>query len=689
MLKKSRAVRILPFIVLVSASCFFGLIHLHRASAQIVDVISNPLDPLKPEEIDEAIVLLKKAGKVPEGSLFPIVSLKEPPKEEILKFHPGDPYRREVFAVVYDRPNNKTFEAVIDLKARNVASIKEIPGVQPLITNEELDAVPKLVRADPEWRKAINKRGITDYEGVMIDPWAPGTLAPEESPKTRWIRALAYWRGTNHNGYARPIEGVVALVNMNERRVERVLDLGVHPVPQQAGDLDEKSIGTQRHPPKPLVITMPEGPSFEVRGHEIVWQKWHFRFGMQPREGLILYQVGYEDKGKVRPILYKASLAEMVVPYGDTAKNWTWRNAFDEGEYGIGRLVDSMEVGADCPEYATTFDATFADDFGKSYTVRRAVALYERDGGLLWKHYEFYTGQNESRRSRELVISSIMTTGNYDYGFNWIFRQDGTIELQAQATGIMLPKGVDAERVGDFHAGRDGRHWHLVGPHVAAPHHQHFFNFRLDWDVDGQENNVGELNVHAMPEGAANPEANGFMMDVTPLKREWSAERDIDVTTSRKWIVTNSTAKNILGYPTGYALVPGDNSFPYVSKDSKVRKRAAFINHHLWVTPYDPEEMHAAGEYPNQGKPWVGLPQWTTKNRSIENKDIVMWYTFGLTHTPRPEEWPVMDTTTIGFKLLPVGFFDRNPALDVPHSKAVAEQISAPVAAPAPKQGEQ
>ena len=187
----------------------------------------------------------------------------------------------------------------------------------------------------------------------------------------------------------------------------------------------------------------------------------------------------------------------MVVPYGETAKNWTFRNAFDEGEYGIGRLVDSMEMGADCPEYAKTFDAAFADDFGKSFVVPRAVALYERDGGLLWKHFEFYANQNESRRSRELVLSSLVTVGNYDYGFNWIFRQDGSLELAAQATGIMLPKGVDVDKITDAQ-GSASHHWHLVAPKVAAPHHQHFFNFRLDWDVDGRENTVNELNVKPM-----------------------------------------------------------------------------------------------------------------------------------------------------------------------------------------------
>ena len=53
-------------------------------------------------------------------------------------------------------------------------------------------------------------------------------------------------------------------------------------------------------------------------------------------------------------------------------------------------------------------------------------------------------------------------------------------------------------------------------------------------------------------------------------------------------------------------------------------------------------------------------------DRNIDGEDIVVWHTFGLTHFPRPEDWPVMPVDYAGFKLKPVGFFDRNPALNVP-----------------------
>jgi primary-amine oxidase len=628
----------------------------------------HPLDPLTASEVTVAVQALRAHPDVPAQAFFPTIALHEPSKDEVRAFKAGMPIRRGALAVVFDRPSNRTFEAIVDLRSKAVTSIKQVPGAQPMIMLEEFDRVPPLVRADPAFREAIRKRGITNIDDVQVDPWAPGLLDPKTEPRTtRWIRALAYFKGKQSNGYARPIEGVVALVNLTEMRVERIIDSGIYPVPPQTADLDERAIGTLRQAPKPLRHVQPLGPSFTVSGHEVSWQKWRFRFSVHPREGLVLHMVSYEDEGRVRPILYRASLSEMLVPYADPASNWSFRNAFDEGEYGLGRLTDSLEIGTDAPRHARFFDAIFADDLGKPMTVPRAVAIYERDGGLLWKHFEYYNGKSDSRRARELVVFSIVTVGNYDYGFNWIFRQDATLELQVVLSGIMLAKGVNATAASTHNGDHpEGRFWHLVAPNVASVHHQHFFNFRLDFDVDGAANSVREVNVRALPRGADNPALNAFVMEETALGTESEAQRDLNVATARRWLIVNPDARNSLGQSAAYLLAPGENSVPYLQPDSPIRQRAGFVNHHFWATAFSPGEMHAAGTYPNQSEPGAGLPAWTKANRSLDRQDVVAWYTFGITHVPRPEEWPVMSVTTAGFKLLPVSFFERNPALDVP-----------------------
>jgi primary-amine oxidase len=625
---------------------------------------AHPLDPLDENEIQTAVGLLQAAANFPKVALFSTVVLNEPSKSEVLNFKTGAKFRREAFAIILDREKNKTYEATVDLRARKVLSWKEIVGVQPLIFQEEYAVLPGIVKADKRWQDAMRKRGITDFEKVSIDGWAVGQVNPKYTG--RLMRGLSYFKGDGGNYYGRPIEGVVAIVNMNTRQVVEITDTGVVPVSAGGQDFDEKSVGKLREKPKPLVISQPEGASFQMNGNEVNWQKWRFRWTMHPREGLVLHTVAYDDDGNLRPILYRAALSEMVVPYGDPDANWRWRAAFDVGEYSVGRLASPLEPNLDAPENARLMDATFADDNGKPYILEKAVAIYERDGGILWKHFDSVSLKNETRRARELVIFFVATIGNYDYAVNYIFKQDGSMEVDLALTGIMLAKGVKEKRAGENHSMMSDTSGHLVAENIVAPHHQHFFSFRLDFDVDGTNNSVTELNTSAMPAGKNNEYLNGFVMRESVFKKESEAQRKMDIAAARVWTVTNFAAKNSLGHHTSYILVPGANSLPYVAPEATVRKRAGFINYHFWATKYNALEMNSAGFYPNQSRGGEGLPQFVANDETIENMDVVIWYTLGVTHIPRPEEWAVMPVTHVGFKMIPGGFFSRNPALDVP-----------------------
>lgn len=622
---------------------------------------SFPTEPLSREEIAVAMKVLQNSGKVNPDNRFPAIALHEPDKAQVLAFRKGASFAREALIVVYDRTKSLTSEAVVDCTNSKLVSWKDIPGVQPPFTLEDINLTQEIVHADPEWQAAMRKRGITDFQHVQVDPWSAGFYGLPGEQGVRVIRALSYYNAGSVNPYARPIEGVVAYIDMNRRKVFKLIDTGVVPVPKATADYDEKSVGPLRRAPKPLQIMPPEGPSYEIRDGEVIWQKWHFRFSMHPREGLVLYTVGYEDKGRVRPILYRASLSEMVVPYGDPEQGWFFRNAFDEGEYGIGHMVYSQEANTDAPANARFFGATFADERGNPFDIPRAVALYERDGGLLWKHVDEKTEINQSRRGRELVLGWIATVGNYEYGFNWIFHQDGLLEMDVELTGIMEPKALKAPFQHD-------RYGHLVTPDIEAPHHQHFFNFRLDMDIDGQQNNVAEVNTTSLPAGADNPYKNAFVAKEQVFETEQQAQRNLNLGSARFWVVMSGMQKNAVEEPTGFALVPEGNAVSYAAPDSSVRQRAGFLNAQLWVTPYDPSQIYAAGDYINQSRGGNGLVSWTKANRNIANTDVVLWYTLGVTHIPRPEDWPVMPVVHTGFKLMPVGFFDRNPALDVPAS---------------------
>jgi primary-amine oxidase len=291
----------------------------------------------------------------------------------------------------------------------------------------------------------------------------------------RVVRGVSYYRGDLKNPYARPIEGVLAYVNLNTKKLIKVVDTGVVPVPKAAAELDMKSVGQHRATPKPLEISQPQGVSFETRGHEVSWQNWRFRYALHPREGLALYTVSYEDQGKARLVLYRGSLSEMVVPYGDPSATWFFRSPFDAGEAGIGNMALSLEPRIDAPGNSAFFNALLADDQGGARELSRAVALYERDGGVLWKHVDYLTNHNESRRARQLVLSYFANVGNYEYGFNWIFHQDGVLEMEVLLTGIMSVKGAHPlaaqAETGGNHNNHDG-FGHLVADGVLAAHHR-------------------------------------------------------------------------------------------------------------------------------------------------------------------------------------------------------------------------
>jgi primary-amine oxidase len=246
----------------------------------------------------------------------------------------------------------------------------------------------------------------------------------------------------------------------------------------------------------------------------------------------------------------------------------------------------------------------------------------------------------------------------YEYGFYRGFYQEGTIQLEVKLTGIVSNGAVLP--------GETPRWGTLVAPQVYGPIHQHFFNVRLDMMVDGPHNSVYEVNTLADAPGPENPYHSAFHTEATLLRSESEAQRIIDPLAGRFWTVVNPSVRNRLGEPVGYRLVPGENVLPFAGPDASVIRRAGFMTRHLWVTRYDPGERYAAGDYPNQHPGGAGLPAYVADDAPLENTDVVLWYTFGAHHVVRPEDWPVMPVAYIGFMLKPTGFFDRNPALDVP-----------------------
>lgn len=623
------------------------------------DQIKHPLDPLTIAEVQTAVRIVRTDKSLSDRFRFPCVVLHEPPKSVVLNFQVGDVVEREAFLILLDNATGTTYEAIVSLTQAKITTWRAIADVRPNIMADELAECEIAVKAHPEFRAILEKRGITDLDLVVVDPWAVGNFGFEDEKGIRLSRCICYLRQTlDGNFYARPIDGVVPVVDLNNMEVLRIEDTGVVSIPPEAGEYAARFMPRLRQDLKPLQIIQPEGPSFEVDGHLVRWQKWQFRIGFTPREGLVLYTIGYEDQGKLRSILYRASMAEMVVPYGDPRPQHFRKNAFDLGEFGIGMLANSLRLGCDCLGEIRYFDAVLTNSRGEVAVIENAICMHEEDYGILWKHTDWRLEEVEVRRSRRLVVSFIATVDNYEYGFFWYFYQDGTIQYEVKLTGILLCGAlVDYPKYGT-----------LVAPELNALNHQHFFCMRLDFDLDGTANSVYEVNTEAEPIGLENPYGNAFYAQSTLLKTEQEAQRIIDPLKGRYWKITNPNVQNRLGQPVSFKIIAGDNVLPFAHPDSPILQRAGFMTKHLWVTPYEVTERYAAGDYPNQHQGGEGLPKWTQANRAIENTDIVVWYNFGHHHIPRLEDFPVMPVAYTGFMLKPVGFFDGNPALDVPPS---------------------
>jgi primary-amine oxidase len=629
----------------------------------VTPILTHPLEPLTPEEIAAAVAIVRAGPASSEHMRFVMVKLHEPGPQVSLVREPHEmsgEVPREVFLLLLDKTNGtgKTYEAIVDLSAGQLRSWKHIEGVQPSLILEEFFACEDAIKADAGFRDALAKRGITDLDRVRLDPWSSGNYGQPEEQTRRVLRATVHYlldaADPEENTYAHPISGLHPVLDLNTMKVVKIDDFGVIPIPQGASNYLPKDIPRMRDDLKPLEITQPEGASFSVDGYRVRWQKWDFRVGFSPREGLILYNLHYDG----RPLFRSVRLAEMVVPYGDPGPDHCYQNAFDVGEYGVGWLANSLELGCDCLGLIHYFDAHMTKDDGSVRTLKNAVCMHEEDDGILWKHTNFRTGHMEVRRSRRLVISFIATVGIYEYGFFWYLRQDASIEMDVKLTGIMnisaLAPGV-APEYGEL----------LTADGLYAPIHQHTFCFRLEPMIDGLHNSVAESDTVA--EERETPYGNAFKVVDRVLKTEAEARRDINPFAARTWKIVNPNVRNPAnGKPVAYQLMPHNNALPFARPGSSIMQRAGFTRHHLWVTPYDRAEQYPAGDYPNQHPGGAGLPAWTAANRPVENTILTLWYNVNVQHNPRIEDWPVMPVAHAGFMLRPCNFFTANPALDVP-----------------------
>jgi primary-amine oxidase len=632
---------------------------------------TNPLDALTADEINRTVEILNAAKQVNADTRFPTITLLENPKAEVLRWSPGQPFERRARADYLN--GNRLFEAAVNLTTGKVDSVTEVKDRQSSILFEEFLGASEVVKKDPRWRAAMARRGITSFDNIICAPLTVGPVIDEKYRGLRLLKVPCFDKtGAVNNVYGRPIEGLLAIVDVRKGAVVDVVDEGVVPIPTAIPSEAYDAATSTRKPTKPVQIVSPQGPNYTIDGSVISWDKWNFHLRVDKRLGPVMSRITYRDGNQKRQVAYQLSTAEMFVPYMDPSQTWAYRAYMDIGEYGFGALSSPLKPGSDCPVNATFVDAVVSDDHGKPLTLKNVVCVFERDtGDPLWRHYEFFTDSHESRPNVELVVRMAPEVGNYDYLLDYAFNRNGEIDVRVGAYGIIATKGVATRNMHDPTAAADTQYGTLVAPNLVGVNHDHFMSFRVDLDVDGQDNRLVEDKFVKRT------------LSGNPLRRSlWQIERSvigtegaIETMHEPAWFrVESSSRENSLGNPTSYQLMPGHSDLSLLDPEEPQQQRASFSGSALWVTRYKPDENFAAGTYPNQNRLVEGLPKFVADHESVANTDLVLWYTVGFHHQTRSEDYPVMPAMWHSFTLRPFNFFDRNPGLDVPPVEAPAQK---------------
>ncbi|XP_010525188.1 PREDICTED: primary amine oxidase [Tarenaya hassleriana] len=641
----------LPLTLLLQCSFVLSL-HLH------------PLDPLTPEEINETSIIVKKYHKGnPQDLAFHYVDLEEPDKSHVLRYlhdkKPRNitkpPSRRSLVVV---RTGGQTHELVVDLTASKVVSdhLYTGPGFPPF-TFIELFRASKLPLTYPLFKKSIIGRGLNVSE-ISCVPFSVGWYG--ETITRREVKATCFYREGSVNVFARPIEGITITIDVDSMQIVTYVDRVTNPVPRSQGT----DFRTKNKPYRFSCKVSDTG--FETRGNIIKWANWKFHVGFNARAGIIISTASVLDptSGKFRRVLYRGHVSETFVPYMDPTYEWYYRTFMDIGEFGFGRSAVNLQPLIDCPQNAAFFDGHVAGPDGSAQKMSNVICIFEKNGyGASFRHTEINVpGQviNSGDADITLVVRMVATLGNYDYIMDWEFQKSGAMRFGVALTGVLEVKATPYTNNAHI---TENVHGTLVAKNTVAVNHDHYLTYYLDLDVDGNGNSLVKAKLKT---------ARVTDVKVSPRKSYWTVVKETAKTEAdgrirlgsepAEILIVNPNKHTKIGNTVGYRLIP--EQIPVtslLSEDDFPQIRAGYTKYPVWVTAYNRSERWAGGFYTDRSRGNDGLAVWSSKNRDIENKDIVLWYNVGVHHIPYQEDFPVMPALHAGFSLRPSNFFDHNP----------------------------
>ncbi|KAD6453468.1 hypothetical protein E3N88_08173 [Mikania micrantha] len=407
-------------------------------------------------------------------------------------------------------------------------------------------------------------------------------------------------------------------------------------------------------------------------GWFVKWANWEFHLKPDPRAGIVISRARVKDPntGEMRNVMYKGFTSELFVPYMDPTDAWYFKTYMDAGEYGFGLQAMPLDPLNDCPRNAYYMDGVFAAGDGKPYVRENMVCVYESYAGDIgWRHSESpITGMEirEVRPKVTLVVRMAASVANYDYIVDWEFQTDGLIRVKVGLSGILMVKGTSYDNMNQVNE-PENIYGTLISENVIGVIHDHYITFHLDMDVDGPDNSFVKVNLKRE---TTQPEESPRLSYLKAVRNVAKTEKDAQVKLKlydpSEYHIVNPSKKTRVGNPVGYKLVPGGTAASLLDLDDPPQKRGAFTNNQIWVTPYNKSEEWAGGLFAYQSQGDDTLAVWSQRDRAIENKDIVMWYTLGFHHVPCQEDYPIMPTVSSSFDLKPVNFYESNPILNIP-----------------------
>ena len=642
----------------------------------------HPLDPLSVDEIKTAAQICKDGSKTTLA--FNTITLLDPPKAELIAYYDGKTKLpdRKAFVIAFESGTVRLSEGVVNITTANIDSWSSRKDVMPTITLEDLTATEDIVRCDTRVIELCREIGIDDMSKVYCDAW---TIGYDERWGTtiRLQQALMYYRVTPHdNQYCHPLDiipivdtqlGKVIAIDMKQT-VDGKPD-GRARVPMAQHNYMPEFIDSYRKDVKPINTTQPDGVSFDIQGNTLSWLGWHLHVGFNAREGIVLNNIRVDDPdtGEQRSLFHRLSIAEMVVPYGNPTPQHHRKMAFDVGEYGMGLMTNSLSLGCDCKGAIHYLDGVISDRAGEApIVIKNAVCIHEEDSGILFKHTDFRDENVIVTRGRKLVISQVFTAANYEYCIYWTLHSSMQIELEVRLTGMLntyvLGEGEEA-----------GRYGTEVADRVIAHNHQHLFCLRIDPAIDGHANTVVQCDAVASDAEVGSPQnlfGNAFYSKRTTFDRSSQAVADYCHETGRTWDICNLDRLNpACKKPVAWKLVSREAATLLPKPKSLVWKRAVFARHSMHVTRYADDRLYPAGMYVPQTSGEAiahnpGLGEWLAEDEDIRQQDIILWHTFGVTHMPRCEDFPIMPAEDVKVLLKAYNMFERNPAMRMPPSYA-------------------